>query len=191
MTWTLNMQQSRPSPAGFSTNSYGLAWIVGASSTLVATQGSGYAIVLGNTGSPDPLRFVSFTNGLQSIGTTTNALISATAPLNNPTNSYMSIRLTYSPVSNFWELSGRDDGTSNFTDPNVGSLSVLGSVFDSTYTGIELSSSGAYWQGSTAANQFAQFDNASLEVVPEPSTYAMLALAGVGFAGYVIRRRRR
>ena len=28
-------------------------------------------------------------------------------------------------------------------------------------------------------------------VVPEPSTYAMLALAGTGFAGYVIRRRRR
>jgi hypothetical protein len=30
-----------------------------------------------------------------------------------------------------------------------------------------------------------------VSVVPEPSTYAMLALAGTGFAGYVIRRRRR
>ena len=30
-----------------------------------------------------------------------------------------------------------------------------------------------------------------LNVVPEPSTYAMLAMAGVGFAGYVVRRRRR
>jgi hypothetical protein len=27
--------------------------------------------------------------------------------------------------------------------------------------------------------------------IPEPSTYAMLAMAGIGFAGYVIRRRRR
>jgi hypothetical protein len=191
MTWTLNMQQIRSNPAGFSTNSYGLAWIVGASSTLVATQGSGYAIVLGNTGSPDPLRFVSFTNGLQSLGTTTNALISATTPLNNPANSYMSVQLTYDPTSDLWELFGRNDGTTSFSDPNVGTLSVLGSVFDSTYTDIELSSSGAYWQGSTSADQFAQFDNASLEVVPEPSTYAMLALAGAGFAGYVIRRRRR
>jgi hypothetical protein len=34
-------------------------------------------------------------------------------------------------------------------------------------------------------------DNFSLEVVPEPSTYALLALTGAGFAGYVIRRRRR
>jgi hypothetical protein len=34
-------------------------------------------------------------------------------------------------------------------------------------------------------------DDITLTGVPEPSTYAMLALAGAGFAGYVIRRRRR
>jgi len=34
-------------------------------------------------------------------------------------------------------------------------------------------------------------DDLSFTAVPEPSTYAMLALAGAGFAGYVIRRRRR
>lgn len=41
--------------------------------------------------------------------------------------------------------------------------------------------------------KFAYFSEGSLQVnvVPEPSTYAMLALAGAGFAGYVIRRRRR
>lgn len=36
-----------------------------------------------------------------------------------------------------------------------------------------------------------RIDNISITGVPEPSTYAMLALAGAGFAGYVIRRRRR
>jgi hypothetical protein len=30
-----------------------------------------------------------------------------------------------------------------------------------------------------------------LQVVPEPSTYALLALSGIAFGGYVIRRRRR
>lgn len=34
-------------------------------------------------------------------------------------------------------------------------------------------------------------ESIEVSVVPEPSTYAMLALAGAGFAGYVIRRRRR
>ena len=31
----------------------------------------------------------------------------------------------------------------------------------------------------------------NLQVVPEPSTYALLALSAAGFGGYVIRRRRR
>jgi hypothetical protein len=191
MSWTFNMQQIRANPAGFTTNSYGAAWIIGASSTLVATQGSGYALVLGNTGTPDPLRFVSFTGGLQTIGAATTALITATAPLDNPTNSFMSIRLTYDPTSDLWELFGRNDGTSAFSDPNVGTLTSLGSVTDDTYTGLALTSSGAYWQGSTGANQFAQFDNASLEVVPEPGTYALLALGGAGLAAYRLRRRTR
>jgi hypothetical protein len=34
-------------------------------------------------------------------------------------------------------------------------------------------------------------DNFSLEVVPEPSTYALLALSGLALAGYAARRRRR
>jgi hypothetical protein len=191
MTWTFNMQQIRTNPAGFAAGSYGVAYVIGASSTLVATQGFGYAVVLGNTSAPDPLRFVSFTNGLTNLGTATTALISASAPLNNPTNNYMSIKLSYDPLSNLWELFGRNDGTSAFADPNAGTLTNLGSVSNSLYTGLALTSSGAYWQGSTAANQFAQFDNVSLEVVPEPSTYALLALSGLALAGYAARRRRR
>ena len=46
-------------------------------------------------------------------------------------------------------------------------------------------------QGSSGNAPTASFDSFTVQVVPEPSTYAMLALAGAGFAGYVIRRRRR
>ncbi len=35
------------------------------------------------------------------------------------------------------------------------------------------------------------FNNFSVTVVPEPSTYALLALSGIAFGGYMIRRRRR
>jgi len=33
--------------------------------------------------------------------------------------------------------------------------------------------------------------NFNMEIVPEPSTYALLALSAVGLGGYVLRRRRR
>lgn len=35
------------------------------------------------------------------------------------------------------------------------------------------------------------FNNFSVTAVPEPSTYALLALSGIAFGGYMIRRRRR
>ena len=43
----------------------------------------------------------------------------------------------------------------------------------------------------TAGNGTGRIDDITITGIPEPSTYAMLALAGAGFAGYVIRRRRR
>lgn len=49
--------------------------------------------------------------------------------------------------------------------------------------------------GSVANNQFTSGVGATggqgFTTVPEPSTYALLAMSGIGMAGYVIRRRRR
>ena len=59
ITWEFNLRQIRTNPAGFNAGSYGVAFIIGATSSDVGTTGSGYALVLGNTGSPDPIRFVS------------------------------------------------------------------------------------------------------------------------------------
>jgi autotransporter-associated beta strand protein len=76
------------------------------------------------------------------------------------------------------------------------------SVANGTYTIIDgpatfdfanVSNLGSNNAVSLGDGKFAYFSEGSLQVnvVPEPSTYAMLALAGAGFAGYVIRRRRR
>jgi autotransporter-associated beta strand protein len=74
------------------------------------------------------------------------------------------------------------------------------SVADGTYTLINSTSSFSNIQNFGSANQvsiggdrFAYFSEGSLQlnVVPEPSTYALLALSALGLAGHVIRRRRR
>lgn len=78
VTWTFNMRQIRSDPAGFSsTTSYGVAFILAGTADAKSTTGSGYAIVLGQSGSTDPVRLVKFTGGLQ--GTLTNVIESNTS----------------------------------------------------------------------------------------------------------------
>ena len=187
VTWSFNMQQIRGNPAGFGTTSYGVAYVLGSTSATVGTAGNGYAVVLGNTGTPDPIRLVAFTGGIQTLGTATGGLITASAPLDDPTTAHMSILVTYDPSNNVWSMFGRNDGAS-FSDPLSATLSELGTATDSTYTEVALGFTGAYWQGSTAGSQTARFDNVTLTAIPEPSTYA--ALFGLAVLGLAIYRRR-
>ena len=76
------------------------------------------------------------------------------------------------------------------TDDSSSSITSTTSVISSGIDGFNLrQSSAAPDQALTIGSLRVATDFAA--VVPEPSTYAMLALAGAGFAGYVIRRRRR
>lgn len=186
VTWSFNMQQVRPDPAGFSAaNSYGVAFVLGATGTTLNNAGNGYAVVLGQSGSNDAVRLVHFTGGLQ--GAMTNIITTIAAPLSDVGMQYLSLKVTYNPADNLWTLYGRDDGTSAFADPLSGSLSFLGSVADSTYTGSDLSNMGGYWQGSTAAGQNSKFDNVVLSVIPEPASFGLLALGAIG--ARLLRRR--
>ena len=74
------------------------------------------------------------------------------------------------------------------------------SVADGVYTLISSTNSfsniqnfGEGNKASIGGDRFAYFSDGSLQlnVVPEPSTYALLALSALGLAGHVIRRRRR
>lgn len=158
VTWTFNMRQIRPDPAGFAIGSYGVAFVLGSSSTTMSTGGgSGYAVVLGQSGSTDPVRLAKFTNGLQ--GTLTNLITSNTTGLTDFGPEYLSVKVTYDPASNLWQLFLRNDGTSAFTDPATGTLISQGTATDNSYTSISLPYSGGYWQGNTSANQTSFFDN--------------------------------
>jgi hypothetical protein len=70
VTWTFNMRQIRTNPAGFISGSYGVAFVLGSQSNVFSSGGAGYAVVLGNTGTIDPVRLVKFNPGVTTLGTT-------------------------------------------------------------------------------------------------------------------------
>ena len=178
VTWNFNMRQIRTDPAGFASNSYGVAFALASSSNSLNNTGNGYAIVLGQSGTTDPIRLASYTTGLQ--GTLTNIITSNTTGLTDFGTEYLSIRVTYNPSNDIWELFVRNDGTTSFSDPLTGTLISQGTAINNTYTGIPLDYLGGYWQGSTAANQTAFFDNVSVSVTIIPVTNIQVNGTGTG-----------
>jgi hypothetical protein len=161
VTWYFNMRQIRTDPAGFSSNSYGVAFILAGTSNTSNNTGSGYAVALGQSGGTDPIRLIKYSAGLAS---STNLITSNTTGLTDFGTEYLSIKVTYNPSNNSWELFLRNDGT-EFANPMTGTLTSQGSVVDNTYTSSEnLDYMGAYWRGSTGANQTAFFDNITVTV---------------------------
>lgn len=190
ISWYLNFQVNRANLAGLGSGSYGAAFVLAGSNGVLPTAGSGYAIVLGNSSTPDPFRLVRYTNGLSSV---TNLISSNTTGVSDIGTKYYSLKVTYTPTTNQWELFVRDDGASAFTLPTSGSLTSQGTATDNTYGSLTMTAMGAYWSYSTAATQFLNIDNVSVDLaatpIPEPSTYA--AMAGVAaLLGVMLHRRR-
>lgn len=161
VTWTFNMRQQQANPSGFASGNYGAAFILAGTSGTTNSVGTGYAVILGNAGKTDPLKLVSYSGGLQ---TTTQILASNTTGLTDFGNTYLSVKVTYTPSTNTWQLFVRNDGTA-FLDPNSGSLTSQGTAVNSTYTSSILPIMGAFWNSSTKSNQTAVFDNMKVTVV--------------------------
>ncbi|GGB68937.1 hypothetical protein GCM10007424_06130 [Flavobacterium suaedae] len=178
VTWTFNMRQIRSNPSGPANGSYANAFVLAGTSNTTATTGSGYAVLLGNNGKTDPLRLVRYTAGLR---TSTNILSSNTSGLSDFGNTHLSVKVTYTPGSNTWELFVRQDG-GTFSNPESGSLVSQGTAVNSSSTGTSLPLTGAFWNASTKKNQTAYFDNIVVKVT-EPvitSLSPSSAIAGTG-----------
>ena len=174
VSWYFNMRQIRTDPAGFgAVTNYGVAFVLLGSNTSTNTAGNGYVVTLGESGSNDYVRLQKYNNGLQ--GTLTSLITGNT----DFGTDYLSIKVTYNPTNDQWELFVRND-CSSFSDPTSGSLTSQGTATDNTYTSTSLSYLGAYWQGSIAANQTAFFDNVSVTVVINPVTNVTLTGTGSG-----------
>jgi len=163
VTWTFNIAQERTDPGGVSTNNgYAAAFVLASngSNPYFNLAADGYAVTFGQSGSTDPLRLFYFTNGMNNA---TNLITAGVSPFNDLSTQYLSVKITYSPCTNQWEMFARNDGAS-FADPLTGTLTSLGTATNSTYTGTSLGFMGPYWQGSTSAAQNAVFDNITVSV---------------------------
>jgi hypothetical protein len=88
---------------------------------------------------------------------------SNTAGLADFGNQYLSIKITYTPSLNRWEMFVRNDGIT-FQDPSVGSLVSQGTVDNSAGTGTASPLIGLFWNAGTKNNQTAIFDNIKMTV---------------------------
>ncbi len=166
VTWTFNMRQPQANPSGFASGNYGAVFILAGTSGTTNASGTGYAVTLGNSGKTDPLKLVSYSAGLQ---TTSQIVASNTTGLTDFGNTYLSVKVTYTPSTNTWQLYVRNDG-STFIDPNSGSLTSQGTAVNSTYTFTALPIMGAFWNASTRASQTALYDNVKVTVAMPTTT---------------------
>lgn len=156
LTWSFNVRQSRSNPSGFDGNNYGVAFVLAASSAdLLASTTTGYAVVVGNSGTPDPFRVVRFTGGLSKNSNLTNVFTTTT----DYGTAYLTLRVSYFPDDDSWTLEASTNTTS-FEDPSQAStFKAIGTGTDGTYTGTSLPYLGCLWNHATTSAEAALFDN--------------------------------
>ena len=155
MVWAINFYQTRDNPSGFDKSNYGIAFVLGSTSSDY-TNGNGYAVVLGQSGTTDPIRLVKFSGGMDLNSNLTNII-----SYSDYGKVYISIKVTYKPSTNTWRLYAESSSTAfPQSDPRNTSTSV-GSATDSTYTGssYDLKYLGCLWNHSTRSSEYALFDD--------------------------------
>jgi len=153
-----------------------MAYILSSTSSTPNTSGNGYAVVMGG-GGLNTIGLINFTNGLQGTKATVIAFGGAPTSLTD----YLSVKVTYDPSTNGWQLFSRDDGATGFADPTTGTQTSIGTGTDSTYTGTAMSFLGAYWQGSTGAAQTTFFDNTTVTVPPSTTAAGNLQFSQASY----------
>lgn len=168
LSWAWNMQQSRPDPAGFGAGSYGVAYVLAGSSANLLS-GVGYAVILGNSGSTDPVQLVRYSNGLSSNSVVATVSTNTTDFGNQP----LTLRVSFDPESNTWTLEVGSTTTA-FQDPLMATYQFLGNAVDDTYATTALPYTGAFWNHNTTGTEYALFDNVSVTaacaLAAEPAT---------------------
>ena len=154
LTWAFNMRTTRTDPSGLDASNYGLAYILGSTNNTI-NAGTGYAVLIGQAGTTDPIRLVRFTGGFDANSDVTN-IISG----NDYGSEYLSVRVTYNPTGNNWSLY-TESNASAFpqSNPTATTTQIGSTTSDSNYTGSNLRYAGPLWNHATGGTENAIFDD--------------------------------
>jgi hypothetical protein len=153
LEWAFNFKGSRTNPSGFNTNNYGYGFILGNTVNNAIGSGQGYAVVIGQSGSSDPIRLAKFTGGVNANSDFTDIISSG-----DYGTQYISVKVTFDPATDTWSLYA-ESNSSNYpqTDPRDTST-LLGTAVDNTYVGAgnDLKYCGAFYNH-PGNNDFPQY----------------------------------
>jgi hypothetical protein len=159
MEWYVNLSHTRSSLSGFGSGNYGVAYILGSSEEdFNSTTAQGYALLAGESGTPDNLRLVSFNGQPSNWSAVINSGVDFTQ------NKRLSVKVTYDPSTNLWSLWVRDDGAS-FADPTTISGTAV-TATNSAYTNLNLKYAGAFWNHGASCEEILKIDNM---FIPSPN----------------------
>ena len=196
ITWTVNMKASRlstntfSSSTGYPENKYFSAVVLCSTTGTVlsngTTPGTGYAITVQKssnnaTSGKASINLIKFSNGIGDVAlenSVVTRLIESPELLQIPssitTSNNLSIKVTYNPTIDVWELFYREDPILptpiTFVDPTSGSLTLGGSATDVPTTN-PMTSFGfvAGLQSSSSTQNSYQFDNFKITLSPPPA----------------------
>ncbi len=192
ITWTLNMKSSRLSTNQFSattgypeTKYFNATVLCASNNSFISngtTPGTGYAVVVQKSTADvtkASINLIKFSNGLgdaaagSAEASVLTRLIESPGLAPSPTSAApnnLSIKVTYNPSIDVWELYYREDAGTVFVDPTSGTLN-LGGSFTQVPPTTPMTSFGYVvgLQTSTSAQNSFQFDNFQIALSPLPA----------------------
>jgi hypothetical protein len=158
ITWTVNVKNNwNTILSGFDSGVFGQAVILASGGTNVLTDGFGYALVYGGSGTRQ-WRLASFTGGLQANSNITTILSTPTSGFGD--SDYLSLKVTYDASINRWSLAFRNDLTAWVDSRLPEGYNTATTATNSTYITTPLDSFGYLYNfGSTLTANASNFDN--------------------------------
>ncbi len=179
--WSLNMFTTRNGAGALSTamtGSWGVAAVLACDkSDPTASGASGYGVFLLQGHNTNLIRFhlIYFTNGINNVantGSTNQTIIDTTASISSASARYYSIKVSYDPLTNKWQLASRNDGITAFADPqSTATLYTFRPAVANTTTGtnVALKYFGYAFKYGTSAHS-ATIENYRVQIVPQLQT---------------------